>query len=258
MNRKEMMTKRAVKMAAAAMHILLLSVILFGSRTMLLTVQAENEMTLPAEDTALEVQTQPVPEEVVQAQTEHVADAAKVQEESTEEVPMQEESTEDTAQTESTVDPMSVTMIGDSVMLGAAAAIQEMMPGCVIDAKVSRQVKQADDVLTSLESQNAVGQIVVIGLGTNGPFSTETGQALIDRLGSGRTIYWVTVYGRELSWQEDSNAVIRELAAANENVHLIEWSQAASEHAEWICSDGIHLSVAGRAGYAGIVHGELL
>lgn len=157
------------------------------------------------------------------------------------------------AQTENVVEAVSVSMIGDSVMLGAAPSIQEMLPDCVIDAKVSRQVTQADGVLDTLEQQNTLNQTVVIGLGTNGPFDTALGQGLIDRLGSGRTIYWVTVYGRELSWQEDSNATIRKLAEDNENVHIIDWSQAASEHAEWLCSDGIHLSVEGRKAYAQII-----
>lgn len=214
MNRKEMKTGHAVKAAVAAIKLLLLPMLLFGNHDMLLTVQAENEMTLQEEEIVPEGEAQPT-------------------------------------------DISSFTMIGDSVMLGAAPSLQEMLPGCVIDAKVGRQLVQADDVITSLESRNELGQTVVIGLGTNGPFSVETGQALIDRLGCGRTVYWVTVYGWELAWQEESNAVIRALAENNENVRLIEWSQAAAGHAEWLCADGIHLSAAGQGGYAGIVQGGL-
>lgn len=150
-------------------------------------------------------------------------------------------------------EPVSVTMVGDSVMLGASPSILKILPDCVIDAKVSRQITQADGVLDSLEQQNTLYPTVVIGLGTNGPFDTAEGQEIIDRLGSDRTIYWVTVYGKELSWQEDSNATIRKLAEDNENVHIIDWAQAASEHAEWLSSDGIHLTAAGRDGYAQII-----
>lgn len=142
-------------------------------------------------------------------------------------------------------------------MLGASPSILGMLPDCVIDAKVSRQVIQADNVLDSLEQQDLLRQTVVIALGTNGPFSTEKGQEIIDRLGNGRTIYWVTAYGRDLSWQEESNATIRQLAENNENVHIIDWAQAVSGHAEWLCSDGIHLSAEGRGAYAGIILGSL-
>ncbi|MCM1267590.1 MAG: hypothetical protein NC302_06765 [Bacteroidales bacterium] len=258
MNRKTMIVGYAGKKGAAVLRVLLIMALLFGSPGALLMAQAENEMTLPAEAVvqqpdAASTESAPSETEIAQAQTEGTAEAA--QPEST-----AQESTGETAaaQEEAPLDTTSITMIGDSIMVGASASLWQLLPGCVIDAKVGRQFSQADDVLTSLESQNAVGQVVVIGLGTNGPFSVEKGQALIDRLGSGRTIYWVTVYGRELSWQEDSNAVIRALAENNENVHLIEWAQAVSGHPEWIRSDGIHLSVPGKAGYAGFVAGELL
>lgn len=154
---------------------------------------------------------------------------------------------------ETTLETTPATMIGDSVMLGAAPSIQESLPDCVIDAKVSRQVTQADGVLDSLEQQNTLNQIVVIALGTNGTFSTATGQELIDRLGSDRTIYWVTVYGSELSWQEDSNTTIRALADANENVYIIDWAQTAAGHTDWFYSDGIHLNAQGREAYTQMI-----
>lgn len=253
MDRKESMEKHAWKRkSVAALRVLLLTMLLLSSRGTLLTVRAENEMELPAEN-GTEISAEN--ETVIPAENETEIPAEN------ETVMRAENETEmpaENAATGEASEALSVTMIGDSVMLGAAPSLLERLPGCVIDAKVSRQVIQADKVLTSLESQGAVGQTVVIALGTNGPFGTEKGQALIDRLGSGRTIYWVTVYGRELTWQEDSNAAIRALAENNENVRLIDWAQAASEHAEWICSDGIHLSVEGRAGYAGVVADELL
>lgn len=271
MNQKNM-AKHARKRTVTALRMLLTAAVLLGSRSMVMTVRAENEMAMPSEDMVSEAWEQPESEseEMTPAQAENVEETAMVQEESGENVPAPENAEQaalpEAGNTEAAVQEQAgnplegklVTMIGDSVMLGAAPSLQELLPGCVIDAKVSRQMIQADDVLASLESQNAVGQIVVIALGTNGPFGVEKGQALIDRLGSDRTIYWVTVYGRELAWQEASNTTIRTLAENNENVRLIDWTQAASGHAEWICSDGIHLSAAGRAGYAGVVAGELM
>lgn len=239
MNKKEAMVKHAVKKAVAALQIIVISAFLLSSHKTLMYVHAESEEPTQLESTIEEAQPEIEPEEGMQMQAEGLEE-------------------EPQAQTESAEVPLSVTMVGDSVMLGAAPSILGMQPECVIDAKVSRQVIQADSVIDSLEKQDLLRQTVVIALGTNGPFSTATGQELIDRLGSGRTIYWVTVYGRDLGWQEDSNATIRKLAEDNENVHIIDWSQAASGHAEWFFADGIHLSVEGRAAYAGIILGGLL
>lgn len=285
-DRKETIVKRTVT-ALQLMRFLVIPTLLLWGRGTLLHVQAANEMQMQTE-TVME-ETQPETEEVqteavsevtqphtegasteVQAdvtvdaaQTEVTSEDAQSQTEGTAEeiqeqaqVPVEEPQAENVAEEAQT--PLPVTMVGDSVMLGASPAILGMLPDCVIDAKVSRQVNQAHGVLDSLESQAAIRQTVVIGLGTNGPFSTALGQELINRLGSDRTIYWVTVYGRDLSWQEDSNATIRALAEANENVHIIDWAQAAAQHPEWICADGIHLSAAGRDGYAGIILAGLL
>lgn len=245
MNRKEPLVKHAARKIFVALRIMVIPAFLLSSRITLMYVHAENETPVQLESTIEESQPEIVPEEAIPAESA----AEEAQTESVE--------VEAPAQPESPTEVMSITMIGDSVMLGAAPSIQGIQPDCVIDAKVSRQVIQADSVIDSLEKQGSLRQTVVIALGTNGTFSTAKGQELIDRLGSGRTIYWVTVYGRDLGWQEDSNATIRKLAEDNENVRIIDWSQAASGHPEWFCADGIHLSVEGRTAYAGIILGGL-
>jgi lysophospholipase L1-like esterase len=154
-------------------------------------------------------------------------------------------------------DPATVTCVGDSVMLGALPALQQTMPGCVVDAKESRQAAEAIGILQNLDAQGKLGSVVVIALGTNGPFSVEFGQSVIDWLGPDRQVYWVTAYGATLRWQEESNSTIRAIAEQNENVSLIDWAGIAPEHPEWFYSDGIHLQQAGQQGYADFVAREI-
>lgn len=154
-------------------------------------------------------------------------------------------------------DPASVTCVGDSVMLGALPALQQMMPGCVVDAKESRQAAECIGILQSLEAQGKLGSVVVIALGTNGPFAQSFGQSVIDYLGPDRAVYWVTAYGTTLRWQEESNSVIRAVADANENVTVIDWAGIAPQHPDWFYSDGIHLQQAGQQGYADFVAREI-
>lgn len=266
-NRKECL-KHAVSREAIALRAVLIPALLLSSRAALMNVQAASEVPVQTEIESEEAVLVPAAEtegaeEGIQApeetQTAEENTAEETQATAEDAAKEAQAAAEDMAEeTQAQVQPLSVTMVGDSVMLGASPSILGMMPDCVIDAKVSRQVIQADGVLDALEQQNALRQTVVLALGTNGPFSTATGQGLIDRLGSGRTIYWVTAYGRDLSWQEESNATIRQLAENNENVHIIDWAQAVSGHAEWLCADGIHLNAAGRDAYARIVLGGLL
>lgn len=151
------------------------------------------------------------------------------------------------------VDPASVTLVGDSVLLGALPALQEALPGCVVDGKVSRQVWDAPAVLEELEASGRLGSIVVLALGTNGTFSPGEGQALIDRLGPDRQIYWVTAYGTYLAWQEQSNTAIRAVAEQNANVTLIDWAAEAAGHDDWFYSDGIHPEPPGQRAYAAMI-----
>ena len=150
-------------------------------------------------------------------------------------------------------DPATVTCVGDSVMLGALPALQRVMPGCVVDAKESRQAAEVIGILQNLQAQGKLGSVVVIALGTNGPFSQSFGQSVIDWLGPDRQVYWVTTYGATLRWQEESNSVIRAVADANDNVTVIDWAGVGPSHPEWFYSDGIHLQQAGQQGYADFV-----
>ena len=93
----------------------------------------------------------------------------------------------------------------------------------------------------------------MVALGTNGPFSTEKGQELIDYLGSNRTIFWITAYGEHLQWQDESNDIIQALAEQNENVTVIDWASYAASHPEWFYNDGIHLNADGRSAYANLI-----
>lgn len=147
----------------------------------------------------------------------------------------------------------TVTVIGDSVLLGAAPSIQKALPGTIIDAEESRQVVQAEGVIDSLDSEGKLGDTVIIALGANGTFQSSIGQSLIDRIGKERKIYWITVYGSYLPWQDDSNKAINKVAEENDNVHIIDWAEAAVSHKEWFYDDGIHLNTEGQKAYTDLI-----
>lgn len=254
----------AVKRTAVVLRAVMIPALLLGWQGACMDVQAAEETPVQTEIITEEAQPENVPAEMPEEAAQNTEENAAEQPEGvTEEAALQPEDVTEEAvlqpedETAEAQQPLSVTMVGDSVLLGASPSILAIQPDYVIDAKVSRQFIQAGAVLDSLEAQGLLRQTVVMALGTNGPFSVAKGQELINRLGSDRTIYWVTVYGRELAWQEDSNTTIRQLAAQNENVHIIDWSQAVSGHPEWLCGDGIHLNAAGRDAYANIVFGGL-
>lgn len=151
----------------------------------------------------------------------------------------------------------TISVIGDSVFLGAAPAFQKKYKNAVIDAKISRQVRHGVDVAKKLKKKGKLGDTVIISLGTNGNFNSATGQELIDYLGKDRTIYWINAYGKKLPVQREVNRTIEKLAEENDNVYLISWAKEGKKHPNWFYQDGIHLNSTGQDGFARFVQKEM-
>ena len=155
-----------------------------------------------------------------------------------------------------------VACIGDSVMLSAAGDLQRALPGCAVDAEVSRYVGGGLEAAQALAAQGRLGRLVVVSLGTNGPiagsdrYEVQT-KALLDYLGPNRQIFWVNVYCPHLKWQETNNAYIAQLAAAHPNVTVVDWYGLISQHPEWLTGDGVHPSRAGAAQYAQLIRDKM-
>lgn len=147
----------------------------------------------------------------------------------------------------------SISVIGDSVFLGASPSFQELHKDAVIDAKISRQVWQAADVAKKLNKKGKLGDTVIISLGTNSKFNPATGQELLDYLGADRTIYWINAYGKNLEIQSEVNDTISKLAKKNDNVHVIAWDKEGKKHPDWFYQDGVHLNEKGQSGFAEFV-----
>lgn len=128
-----------------------------------------------------------------------------------------------------------------------------MIPDCVVDAKESRQVWDTIKVVNELDDHGELGDTVIIALGANGSFDESMGQRLLDAIGTERTVYWITAYGKFLYWQEDVNGMIEKLAEKNENLNILDWASIASEHPEWFYDDGMHLNSEGQTGYADFI-----
>ena len=146
--------------------------------------------------------------------------------------------------------PKTVSVIGDSIFLGAAPSFQKIQKNAIIDAKISRQVYQGIDVAKKMKKKGRLGDIVIISLGTNGKFNPATGKKLINCIGKKRSIYWINTYGKNLSWQKEVNTAIQNLADKNENVHVIPWAKEAKNHPDWFYQDGTHLNTKGQDGFS--------
>ena len=140
--------------------------------------------------------------------------------------------------------------IGDSVMLGARSALQHAGVDKV-DAKVSRQVTTAPRLLRQRGS--GLPRNVVIHLGTNGTFPTTVCRAIVRAVGPDRHVFLVNLKVPR-SWERSNNRVVSLCAAMHpDQVTLIDWHRAATQHPEWLYADGMHLRPRGAHGYARVI-----
>ncbi|SJN41820.1 Lipopolysaccharide modification acyltransferase [Mycetocola reblochoni REB411] len=147
---------------------------------------------------------------------------------------------------------ISATAVGDSVMLASSEALRDVIPGIRVDAVESRQLGAGPDVVQAAQAQGGLGDLLVVGLGTNGVGGAESLNRIVEEAGPDRAVVFVTVHA-ERSWAAEVNAAIREVAAEHDNVAVADWDAAISVHPELLAPDGIHPGAAGAAIYAGTV-----
>ena len=147
-------------------------------------------------------------------------------------------------------EPTTVSIIGDSVVAGAQPAIEDIFgTAAIVDATVSRQFRHAEEVVRAMRSDDTLGDVVVIHLGTNGAFAAETFDLVMTELGDAHRVIVVnTKVPRR--WETRVNATIADGLTRWPDVELVDWHTIAGSHPEWFADDQVHLNATGRAAYA--------
>jgi peptidoglycan/LPS O-acetylase OafA/YrhL len=145
--------------------------------------------------------------------------------------------------------------LGDSVMLGAAEELGAL--GFLVDAVVSRQMKNYLPDMQAIRDMGVFGSAVVVHLGTNGPFSQETLDETMAVLADVPIVLMVTSKA-ERGWVAGNNDKVRALPAAYPNVTVLDWEVLAGAcPGDCFYDDGIHLNQFGQTYYTGLVGATL-
>lgn len=150
-----------------------------------------------------------------------------------------------------------VTGIGDSVMLGASATLEESVEGfTVTDAATGMQAADAIEALASRKNAGELGETVVIHIGNNGPVTDEEFDEIMSILEDTPRVVFVTVRV-PLSWETSNNELLREKDGEYEKISLADWHSASEGHAEYFWDDGIHARPEGAEVYADLINESL-
>jgi hypothetical protein len=155
------------------------------------------------------------------------------------------------ASTQAPAGPVSA--VGDSVMLGAAEELEKTVPNLtVIDAEVGFQAAAAIDVLEARRDAGALGEVVVVHIGSNGVYTAGQFDQTMRVLEGMRRVVFVNV-NVPRAWEQPNNEVISEGVRRYPNAVLADWYSASVDHPEYFVEDGVHLRIEGQRVYAGLI-----
>ena len=136
-----------------------------------------------------------------------------------------------------------ITTIGDSIMLDLKPDLLKYLPGIVVDGKVSRQMYQLQDTLHTLQKTHQLHKILVIELGTNGPFDPTMVEQQLNALHEKEILIINTRVPRP--WQNDVNARLEDVVKHVAHAHLLNWYAISGNHDVYFFPDGVHLNPLG-------------
>ena len=147
-----------------------------------------------------------------------------------------------------------VSAIGDSVMLGCAQQLNRTIDNLtVMDAEVGMQVSTALDILRYRRDTGQLGNVVVVGLGSNGTFTAEQFDEMMQILEGVQRVVFVNVKVPRV-WEQPNNEVIAEgVRRYPEKTVLVDWYSATVNRPELFAPDGIHPELEGQQLYAHLV-----
>lgn len=148
-----------------------------------------------------------------------------------------------------------VLAIGDSVLLDISSSLRRKVPNVTIDGKVGRQLSHAVQLAPSYQQFNKEGKAVIIELGTNGYFTKDQIEQLLDSF-SKADIFIVNARVPR-PWEGLVNRSLSKKAEEYDNVTLIDWHSAAITHPDYFAPDGVHLLPRGIEALSSLIGEEM-
>jgi peptidoglycan/LPS O-acetylase OafA/YrhL len=145
-----------------------------------------------------------------------------------------------------------ITAIGDSVMLGAALTMAQVLPDIDIDAAVGRQSKAIVDIVRQRVAQGGLGEIAVIQVGNNGDLTAGQLDEILTLLSDVETVVLVNL-SLARDWESHNNGLIAAAVERHENAVLADWYAASHDRPDYFVKDRVHLQPAGAAAFAATI-----
>jgi hypothetical protein len=144
-----------------------------------------------------------------------------------------------------------LTLIGDSIMQGAAPMIQDVLGEDIyIDAARKRKMEDVPALVEALYRKGQLARVVVIHLGSNRPFEDPVFDEVMEALLAHdvERVIFINVH-RPVGWEYYVNQRFAKGVARWPQAELIDWESLAHHEQGWFIRDQTHLSYYGSEAY---------
>ncbi len=150
-----------------------------------------------------------------------------------------------------------VTVVGDSVPLGAAGELDRALGNPAFGTDVSLQPMGVIEILKKRRAAGQLGEAVVVHAGNNVPFTTEQFDEMMGVLADVPKVVIVNVKVPR-PWEQPNNDVLADgVRRYPDKAVLVDWHAASAGRPELFVEDGIHLQPEGQRVYADLIAARL-
>ncbi len=150
-----------------------------------------------------------------------------------------------------------VSAVGDSVLLGAATAVENTLTGpagggVLVNAAVSRHAGTCLQVLQAFALKSVLAPLVIVHCGNNGALGAGFVDQVMRIVGRHRRVMFVSLKVPR-SWQDSDNAELAHDVAPYPNARIYDWHNIGdllTPQNLYFYADGYHLTPTGRLYYA--------
>ena len=151
---------------------------------------------------------------------------------------------------------ISITAIGDSVLVNIDSYLRSFVPNLYLDGLVGRNMWDGPDTLNNVKASNGLNGIILVVLGSNGFKSTDDMQAIVDEA-DGRDVYFVNTSHLQ-SYMDQVNDQIKSFTDKNPKAHLVDWRAFIKDKENLLAVDKVHPNVEGSDDFAKLVCRKIL
>lgn len=144
------------------------------------------------------------------------------------------------------------TAVGDSVMLGAAGELANVLGSVDVDAAVGRQMNALIEILQARKDQGLLADIVLVQVGNNGPITAEQFDQMMGILADVPQVLVMNVRV-PLPWEGANNEVIAAGARRYPNATFLDWHATSEGRGDLFWTDNVHLRPEGASVYVGLI-----